>query len=163
MSVFNFGTNMGEHSQRSTLITQQHESILNSTVIGCFSTVRHNDGRVSTNPVSFLWNGSEFEISTLKGRMKYKNMLANAQVSLCVVSPRDPMHYVEVRGSVRLEDDPDRALFTPHFTRVSGGVEPPEGMDGPGAERVMVYLTPEQVSSPVLYGGQFDDFEGKPQ
>ena len=143
------------------LIKPQHEAVLSTTVIGCFSTVRHNDGRVSTNPVSYLWNGKEFEISTLKGRMKYKNMAAEPQATLCVVSAKDPMHYVEVRGTVRLVDDPDRALFSTHFKTVSGGVEPPEGMDPEGSERAMIYLTPEQVSSPKMYGGQFDDFGEK--
>jgi PPOX class probable F420-dependent enzyme len=143
------------------LIKPHHEKVIASTVIGCFSTLRHNDGRVSTNPVSYLWNGREFEVSTLKGRMKYRNMTADPRATLCIVSPQDPMHYVEVRGSVRLVDDPDRALFTAHFRKVAAGVEPPEGMDAPGAERVMIYLTPEQVSSPAMYGGQFDDFEEK--
>lgn len=145
---------------KESLVKPQHEAILATTVIGCLSTVRHNDQRVSTNPVSFLWNGSVFEISTLKGRMKYKNMAANPQATLCVVSATDPMHYVEVRGSVRMEDDPDRSKFTPFFKKVSG-IEPPEGMDPPGSERAMIYLTPEQVSSPKMYGGQFDDFEEK--
>ena len=143
------------------LITSQHEAVLATTVIGLLSTVRHKDQRISTNPVSYLWNGTEFEISTLKRRMKYHNLVANPQATLCVVSARDPMHYVEVRGSARLVDDPDRALFTAHFRKVSGGVEPPEGMDAPDAERVMIVLTPEQVSSPKMYGGQFDDFEDK--
>ncbi len=142
-------------------VKPEHVEVLNSTVIGCFSTLRHNDQRVSTNPVSYRWNGAEIEISTLKGRMKYKNMAANPQATLCVVSPSDPMHYVEVRGSVRLVDDPDRSLFTAHFRATSGGIEPPEGMDPPGSERAMIYLTPEQVSSPVMYGGQFDDFGEK--
>ena len=143
------------------LITPQQEAVLATTVIGLLSTLRHKDGRISTNPISYLWNGSEFEISTLKGRMKYRNMAANPQATLCVVSAQDPMHYVEVRGSVRLVDDPDRALFTAHFRKVAGGVEPPEGMDAPGSERVMIILTPEQVSSPKMYGGQFDDFEDR--
>lgn len=143
------------------LVKPEHEAVLATTVIGCLSTVRHKDQRISTNPVSFLWNGREFEISTLKGRMKYRNLVANPQATLCVISAEDPMHYVEVRGSVRLEDDPDRTLFTTHFREVSGGIEPPEGMDAPDAERVMVYLTPEQVSSPAMYSGQFDDFADK--
>jgi PPOX class probable F420-dependent enzyme len=146
---------------KKDLITPQHEAVLATTVIGLLSTMRHNDQRVSTNPISYLWNGSEFEISTLKGRMKYRNLVANPQATLCVVSAQDPMHYVEVRGRVRLVDDPDRALFIAHFRKVSGGVEPPEGMDPPDAERVMIILTPEQVSSPKMYGGQFDDFEDK--
>ena len=142
------------------LIQSHHEALLASTVIGCLSTLRRKDGRVSTNPVSYRWNGKEIEISTLKGRMKYKNMVADPRATLCVVSPEDPMHYVEVRGRVRLVDDPDRVLFTAHF-RATCGIEPPDGMDPPGSERSMIYLTPEQVSSPKLYGGQFDDFAEK--
>jgi PPOX class probable F420-dependent enzyme len=144
-----------------SLIKPQHEAILATTPIGCLTTVRHNDGRVSTNPVSFLWNGEQFEISTLKGRMKYRNLMADPQAALCVVSARDPMHYVEVRGTVRIQDDPDRVLFAEHFRRTSGGVEPPAGLDPPDAERVMLFLTPEQVSSPTMYGGQLDDFGNK--
>lgn len=144
-----------------SLIKPEHEEVLASTVIGCLSTLRHKDGRVSTNPVSYRWNGKEIEISTLKGRMKYRNMVADPRATLCVVSPADPMHYVEVRGSVRLVDDPDRSLFTNHFRTTSGGIEPPDGMDPPGAERAMIYLTPEQVSSPRMYGGRFDDFAEK--
>lgn len=143
------------------LINPRHEAVLNSTVIGCLSTLRHRDGRVSTNPVGYRWNGSEIEISTLKGRMKYRNMVADPRATLCVISPQDPMHYVEIRGRVRLVDDPDRALFKAHFRATSGGNEPPEGMDAPDAERAMIYLTPEQVSSPELYGGQFDNFAEK--
>jgi PPOX class probable F420-dependent enzyme len=144
-----------------SLVQPRHEALLASTVIGCLSTLRHTDGRISTNPVSYRWNGAQIEISTLKGRMKYKNMVADPRATLCVVSPRDPMHYVEMRGRVRLVDDPDRSLFAAHFRATSGGIEPPEGMDAPGAERVMIYLTPEQVSSPQMYGGQFDDFGEK--
>ena len=143
------------------LVKPHHEAVLASTVIGCLSTLRHKDGRISTNPVSYRWNGSEIEISTLKGRMKYRNMTAEPRATLCVVSPEDPMQYIEVRGRVRLVDDPDRSLFTEHFRATSGGIEPPEGMDAPDAQRVMFYLTPEQVSSPKMYGGQFDNFEEK--
>ena len=148
-------------SNDASLIKPHHERILATTVIGCFSTLRHNDQKISTNPVSFLWNGAEFEISTLKGRMKYKNLVANPQATLCVVSGKDPMHYVEVRGTVQIVDDPARELFTAHFRKVSGGIEPPEGMDAPDAERVMLLLTPERVSSPVMYESQFDDFSEK--
>ena len=143
---------------KETLITEKHTAVLQTTPIGCLSTVRHKDQRVSTNPISYYWDGERFRISTLKGRVKYKNLVATPNATLCVVSAQDPMHYVEVRGTVELVDDPDRSLFTEHFRSTSGGVEPPDGMDPPGSERVMIYLTPEQVSSPVMYGGQFDDF-----
>ena len=138
------------------LITEAHESIFATSFIGLLSTIRHGDGHVSTNPVSYIWNGSELEISTIKSRMKYKNLLANPNATLCVVSPHNHMHYVEVRGTVRIEEDADRAYLAYQFEKLAG--EPlPEDIDPPGTERVVLYLTPQQVSSPSLYSGRFDD------
>ena len=148
---------MNDQSKKdpSALVTEKHEAILATNFLGTLSTIRHNDGRVSTNPVSFIWNGKEIEISTLKGRMKYKNLLANPSATICVISPKNPMSYVEIRGTVRLVDDPDREYLRYQFKKLSGE-DVPEDMDPPGAERVTLYLQPEQVSSPVLYGGRFD-------
>ncbi|MEH6519530.1 MAG: pyridoxamine 5'-phosphate oxidase family protein [Halioglobus sp.] len=145
-----------EKSEAQSLVKENHETILATTFIGQLSTVRHKDGHISTNPVSYIWNGEELEISTLKGRMKYKNVLANPRATLCVVSPKNHMHYVEIRGTVRVVDDTDRAYLRYQFKKLAG-MDAPEDMDPPGSERVVLYLRPEQVSSPVLYGGRFDD------
>lgn len=135
-------------------LNEEQEAILGTTFIAMLSTIRQKDGRVSTNPVTFLWDGKELGISTLKSRMKYKNLLANPQATVCVISPEDHMRYVELRCAVRFEDDPDRTYLRKNFMTLMG-VEPPENMDPPEAERVTLYLKPEQVSSPVMYGGQF--------
>jgi PPOX class probable F420-dependent enzyme len=141
------------------LITADHEAIFKETFIGLFSTLRHKDGFISTNPVNYYWNGAAFEISTLKSRVKYPNLVEHPQATLCVVSPRDFMRYVEVRGRVELQEDPDRALMKEGFRRFAG-VDPPENLDPPGSARVMIFLYPEQVSSPSVYGGRFDKATG---
>lgn len=137
------------------LINSDHEAILAQTFLATLSTIRHTDGHISTNPVSYIWNGEEIEISTLKNRMKYKNLLANPMATVCIVSPKDPMKYVEIRGGVKLVDDPEREYIRSAFKKISGA-DMPEDMDPANAERVTLYLRPEQVSSPVLYGGRFD-------
>ena len=68
------------------LVNESHEELLNSTFIGTLSTVRHNDGRISTNPVSYIWNGQEIEISTLKGRMI--RMRGSITLGSCGVMPK---------------------------------------------------------------------------
>jgi hypothetical protein len=35
------------------------------------------------------------------------------------------------------------------------GTEPPDDLDPPGAERVIITIHPVQVSSPILYSGRF--------
>ena len=137
------------------LVKSEHEAILSQTSLATLSTIRYNDGHITTNPVSYIWNGEEIEISTLKNRMKYKNLCANPLATVCIVSPSDPMKYVEIRGRVKLVDDPAREYIRAAFEKVSGH-KMPEDMDPPNSERVTLYLRPEQVSSPVLYGGRFD-------
>ena len=138
-----------------SLVKPEHEALLSQTPLATLSTIRKKDGYITTNPVSYIWNGEEIEISTLKHRMKYKNLLANPLATVCIVSPNDPMKYVEIRGQVRFVDDPEREYVRQAFKKISG-VDMPEDMDPPNAERVTLYLRPEQVSSPVLYGGRFD-------
>ncbi len=135
-------------------LSKEQENILATTFIAMLSTIRHNDGRISTNPVTFLWNGQALKMTTLKSRMKYKNLLANPKATACIISPEDHMRYIEIRGKVHLEDDHDRSDLRENFLTLMGE-EPPDDLDPPGSERATLYLTPEQVSSPVLYGGRF--------
>ena len=141
-------------STKASPITAEHERILSACKTGLLSTIRHKDGLISTNPVGYLWNGEEIEISTLKSRVKYRNLAANPMATLCVVSPEDSMVYVEVRGRARLEDDPERRKSAEIFKKGTG-FDMPRDLDPPDAERVTIYLRPEQVSSPTLYGGRF--------
>ncbi|MEM1114007.1 MAG: pyridoxamine 5'-phosphate oxidase family protein [Pseudomonadota bacterium] len=138
-------------------LTERQIAVLNATFLGCLSTLRQKDGFVSTNPVSFHWTGEEVEISTLKNRMKYKNLVADSRATFCVIDPANHMNYVELRGSVRFVDDPGGAMMRERFYALTGEY-PPDDLDPEGAERVMIYLLPEQVSSPVLYAGRLDDY-----
>ena len=135
---------------------RQYDALLRSTFFGMLSTIRHTDGLISTNPVGFVWDGESIRISTLKSRLKYKNVLANPLATFCVISPKNPMSYVEVRGHATVQDDHDRSFARLQFMTGSGGQEPPADMDAPHAERVIIQLQPSQVSSPKLYGGRFD-------
>jgi PPOX class probable F420-dependent enzyme len=136
---------------------RRYDELLRSTFFGMLSTIRHTDRLISTNPVGFVWDGESIRISTLKSRLKYRNVLANPLAAFCVISPKNPMSYVEVRGHAAVHDDPDRSFARLQFMTGSGGQEPPADMDAPHAERVIIQLLPHQVSSPKLYGGRFDD------
>ena len=77
-------------------IPEAHAAILAANTFGVVSTLREKDGLISTNPVSYVWDGECVRISTIKGRVKYANLLANPMVTFCVVcllytspSPRD--------------------------------------------------------------------------
>ena len=64
------------------------------------------------------------------------------------------MVYVELRGHATIEEDPDQEFLRSTF--VYADMEPPDAIDPPGTERVIVRIHPEQASSPTLYGGRFN-------
>lgn len=136
-------------------IAQEHQELLTSAIYGTLSTIRAKDGLISTNPVAFVWNGERIRVSTLKSRVKYRNLVADPRVTFCVVSPTDLTRYVEIRGKASLEDDPDGSFMREQF-RAGMGVDPPEDLDPPGAERAIIHIHPLQVSSPRIYGGRFE-------
>lgn len=136
-------------------IPEAARQLLEENSLGIMTTIRHSDGRMSSNPVGYVWTGEALGVSTLKSRMKYRNLLSNPMITLCVIANDDLTRYVEIRGHATLEDDEDRSFLRRQFIRQSGGDEPPDDMDPPGAERVTIWIHPEQVSSPVLYGGRF--------
>ena len=140
---------------------KRYDELLRSNFVGWLSTIRKKDGLISTNPVGFVWNGETIRISTLKSRLKYENIRANPLATFCVMSPKNLMSYVEVRGHATVIDDPDRSFAREQFMLGSGGIEPPADMDAPNAERVIILLQPQQVSSPNLYGGRFDDMAAR--
>ena len=130
--------------------------LIESQMFGMLTTIRAKDGLLSTNPVSYTWEDETLKITTLKSRMKYKNILADSRVAFCIQSASNVMDYIEIRGVATVEDDPEATLVHKQFMHAYGE-PPPADMDPPGAERVIITLHPEQVSAPTLYGGRFDD------
>lgn len=135
-------------------IPDTHIGLVEASPYALLSTLRQSDGLLSVNPVGYTFDGQCFRISTLKSRVKYRNLQADPRASLCIVDPNDITVYIEVRGHVTLEDDPDRSYMAFQF-RNKMGVNPPDDLDPPESERAIIVLRPEQVSTPTLYGGRF--------
>ncbi len=134
-------------------IPDTHVGILQTAVLAMMSTISRNDGLISTNPVAFDWDGEYVRLSTLKSRLKYRNLVANPQITFCAVDPRAPTRYIEIRGYAHISDDPERALSRKLTARMSGKEL---DLDEPGAERVIIKIIPTHVSTPTIYGGSLD-------
>ena len=139
-----------------TTIPDTHLDIVEQEYLAMVSTIRHQDGLISTNPVSIDWDGEFVRFSTLKQRVKYRNLQANPQITLCITSSKDSTRYIEIRGTAELSDDPGGAFQRAMWKRFTG--EDEFTFDPPGAERVIVKLVPIQVSAPSLYGGQMTTY-----
>jgi PPOX class probable F420-dependent enzyme len=115
---------------------------------GCpiaFMTTMRPDGRMSTNPVALLFEDGVIRISTTSNRKKYRNLMADDRVTICVVQPDNLNKYVEIRGRATVEMDTDRVFIT-RLTR-HYGIED-YTYDRPQDVRVIVTVIPERISSP---------------
>jgi PPOX class probable F420-dependent enzyme len=99
------------------------------------------DGQPQSSVIFVKYEDDALVFSTVKGRLKTRNMLRDPRVSLLVLG-RANGRYVEVRGRVEITEDPDKTLLHEMYGRYMGGSTPPPE---PGAERLIVRITPEKL------------------
>ena len=131
--------------------------ILTDLPTGHIATLRE-DGRISVNPVALVFDGKHVRVSTVKSRMKYKNLLQDDRVAISVPHRNNPNRYVEIRGRAVLEDDVERSFVNEIARIYMGADEYP--FDQPGDERVTITIIAEQVSAPEI--PLSEDAPGKP-
>jgi len=100
----------------------------------------NRDGRAQSSVIFVKRDGDTVVFSTIRGRLKTRNMARDPRVSLLVLA--NAGHYVEIRGSVEITDDPDKVLLQEMYQRYMAGMEPPPE---PDAERLIVRITPEKL------------------
>lgn len=99
------------------------------------------DGRPQSSVIFVMYDGDAVLFSTIKGRLKTRNMMRDPRVSLLVLSRTDG-RYAELRGRVEITEDPEKTLAHEMYARYMGGATlPPE----PGAERLIVRITPDKL------------------
>jgi len=84
--------------------------LLDERVFAVLSTVTASGAPQS----SVIWvkrDGDDVLFSTIRGRLKTRNMEREPRVSLCLYYPRDPYQYVEIRGEVSLSEQGGDALI----------------------------------------------------
>lgn len=96
--------------------------------------------------LSVVWverDGNDLLVSTIKGRRKYLNMLANDKVSILVYPKDNPYSYVEVRGTVTMVDEGGPELINRLSESYTGG--PYTADEGTDNVRVVCRITPDKV------------------
>jgi len=99
------------------------------------------DGRPQSSLIFVKRDGDTVVFSTIKGRLKTRNMARDPRVSLLVVD-KGQNRYLEIRGRVEITDDPEKRLLYEMYDRYMDGVAPPPE---PDAERLIVRITPQKV------------------
>lgn len=100
----------------------------------------NRDGRPQSSVILVKPDGDCVVFSTIRGRLKTRNMERDPRVSLLVLARSG--RYVEIRGRVDITDDPEKTLLHEMYERYMDGATPPPE---PEAERVIVRVRPERL------------------
>ena len=98
------------------------------------------DGRPQSSVIFVKRAADTVVFSTIRGRLKTRNMERDPRVSLLVLA--HPRKYVEIRGRVDITDDPEKSLLHEMYERYMNGATPPPE---PDADRVIVRVHPEKL------------------
>ena len=97
-------------------------------------------GQPQSSVIFVKRDGDSVVFSTIKGRLKTRNMMRQQRVSLLILSNQG--RWVDIRGPVDIIDDPDKVLLHEMYARYMNGQTPPPE---PEAERLIVRIRPEKV------------------
>ena len=80
-------------------IPASHRDLAQCPPVAAFTTVTR-DGYPQTSVVWCDFDGKCVRVNTMRGFAKERNMRRNRRVTLLCYDPRQPLHYLEVRGMV---------------------------------------------------------------
>lgn len=80
-------------------IPDSHRSLFDGNACVALTTIMP-DGQPQITPVWCNLDGSYVLINTMHGFRKEKNMLSNPRVTLLAFNPEQPLHNIEIRGTV---------------------------------------------------------------
>ena len=105
------------------------------------------EGEPQTQPMWYEWDGTSILLSHTKARQKFRNLKRDPRVAVSILDPENPYRYLEIRGVVDIEDDPERKLIDRLSKKYYG--KDPYPKHKPGDERVIIRIRPTRVN---IYG-----------
>ena len=129
----------------SEAIPEKHRDLFNKKAFASLATVMPN-GHPQVTPVWVDYDGTHVLVNTAKGRVKDRNMKRDPRVSLAIIDPDNPYHYLEVRGRVIdiTEQGADEHIDKMARKYLGQDKYP---FRQPGEVRVLYKITPEKFSS----------------
>jgi PPOX class probable F420-dependent enzyme len=91
-------------------LTDDVRGLFQAPVFVVLSTI-NPDGQPQSSVVWTKVDGDQVVISTIRGRRKCRNMERDPRVTLIAYDPADPYTYVELRGTVTLDEKGGDALI----------------------------------------------------
>jgi PPOX class probable F420-dependent enzyme len=118
-------------------VPKSHADLIGHPNTAVLTTIGE-DGLPQSTAVWFLVDDDgRLKTSVLTSRQKYRNLRANPRATLFVIDPANPFRTLEVRATVELSPDPDKALLPKFAARYS---TPVEALDVPGDRAVVTFM-----------------------
>ncbi len=127
----------------TAILDDRSRALLDAPEFATIATIEP-DGQPQLSVVWVTREGDDVLVSTVEGRRKHRNLVADPRATLLVYSRSDPYAYVEVRGTVTMTRDGGPELID-RLARDYRGVDRYAGDDGTDNVRVVVRLTPDKV------------------
>lgn len=138
---------IGDHAAIASLadIGDAHRVLLDGPTTAVVA-VMGKDGRPNLTPVWFDYDGDVVLLNLAAQRKKVEWLRLNPQVTLMLMNPANPMHWMSLKCTVRREvseDDPAEgprvtAQLDRAWTKYTGN-EPPYGLRDPSGERRVLF------------------------
>jgi PPOX class probable F420-dependent enzyme len=129
----------------SEAIPEKHLELFNKKAFASLGTLMP-DGRPQVTPVWVDYDGTHVLVNSAKGRVKDRNMKRDPRVSLAIIDPDNPYHYLEVRGKVAeiTEEGADQHIDKMAKKYLGQDKYP---FRQPGEVRVLYKIVPEKFSA----------------
>ena len=126
-------------------VPEKHLELFNKKAFASLGTIMP-DGHPQVTPVWVDYDGTHVLVNSAKGRVKDRNMKRDPRVSLAIIDPDNPYHYLEVRGRVAeiTEDGADQHIDKMAKKYLGQDKYP---FRKPGEVRVVYKIVPEKFSS----------------
>jgi PPOX class probable F420-dependent enzyme len=131
-----------------TTIPESHRELLSGPYFAVFTTIAPDGGPENTVVWAAL-DGDTVLVGTAADRRKSTNISENPNVAICVLDPKDPFNWIDVRGTAEIVPDENyevvdllAKIYTGEDT-FYGGVQPAENAGK--EDRVVIRITPDRV------------------
>jgi PPOX class probable F420-dependent enzyme len=92
-------------------VPAEYRRLLELPLYGHLGTIRPDD-TVQVTPMWFEFDGEHIRFTHTTARQKFRNLQHNSSMSLSVLDPDNPFHYLEVAGKlVEVVPDPEGAMY----------------------------------------------------
>ena len=90
-------------------LAPQYKQLLSDPVTASLTTVS-DKGEMQVTPVWVGNDGTHIELNSVRGRLKDRNLRSNGKVTLLLMNPKNPYHWMSINGKVvDIIDEDDKA------------------------------------------------------